>query len=462
LALVVTIGAYGCAKESGPSSEPTAKSWRPIVLASSDAIRVPPPPAPGSPLQRQELDELIALRTHGMANGEREATFWNLGACVRWNEIARDLVAKHRTDIVSASRVYALLSVAQYDALVATWNNKYFYGRRAPGTVSPKVAPLFAPPKDPVYPSEHAAVAASSAAVLADIYPDEATFLRDRANADELSRLQAGVNFRSDLTAGEEIGRAVATAVIARRRGDGADAVWKGTVPTGEGRWRQAPGREAVAPLWGRVEPWLMSSGEQFRAPPPPPGGSPEFRAALSEVRRMSDTRTQEQTRIAALWADGDGSYTPTGRWNKIAADLILKHELSEIAAARVFALLNMSQMDAGIASWDSKYHYWVIRPYQADPAITTPVGQPEFPSYTAAHATLSGAAAEVLGHLFPKDSGWLRERAEEAALSRLYGGIHYRFDLDAGLAQGRALARLAIQRGRSDGSPQGREREPQ
>jgi membrane-associated phospholipid phosphatase len=423
-------------------------------LASSDAIRVAPPPAPGSPLQRQEIDELITLRKFRTAEVARAASFWNLGACVRWNEVARELVAKHRTDIVNASRVYALLSVAQYDALVATWDNKYLYRRRAPKTVSREVAPLFAQPEDPVYPSEHAAVAASSAAVLASVYPDEAALLRERANADEMSRLQAGVNFRSDLTAGDEIGRRVAALVLARRRRDGADMAWKGTIPTGEGLWRKAPERDAVAPHWGRVEPWLMRSGEQFRAPPPPAWGSPEFRAALSEVRRISDTRTLEQARIAALWADGAGSYTPAGRWNKIAADLILKNGLSQIAAARVLALVNMAVMDASIACWESKYHYLVMRPSQADPAITTPPGLPDFPSYSAAHGALSGAASGVLGYLFPKESGSLRALAEEAALSRLYGGIHYRFDIEAGLGQGRSVARLAIERGRSDGSP--------
>jgi membrane-associated phospholipid phosphatase len=449
--MVAAFAAFGCARRN---VEPTAKNWRPVVLPSSDAIRVPPPPAAGSAQERREIGALIALRKARTPERERAVAFWNAGACVRWNEIARDVVAAHRTDPVGASRVYSMLSVAQYDALVATWNNKYFYKRRAPHAVSSEVAPLVTTSADPVYPSEHAAVAASSAAVLASLYPDEATFLRDKARADEASRLQAGVSYASDLAAGEEIGREVAARVVALRRADGADAAGTGSAPTSAGRWRSAPGRALVAPRWGQVRPWLMGSVERFRAPPPPPWGSPEFRASLAEVRRISDTRTREQARVAALWADGEGSYTPPGRWNKIAADLIVKHKLSEVRAARVFALVNMAVMDAGIACWDSKYHYGFIRPSQADPAITTPIGMPNFPSYPSAHAAFSAAAAEVLGYLFPAEGESLRALAEEAALSRIYGGIHFNFDKDSGLTQGRAVGQFAIQRGRSDGSP--------
>ena len=110
--------------------------------------------------------------------------------------------------------------------------------------------------------------------------------------------------------------------------------------------------------------------------------------------------------------------------------------------------------MDAGIACWDTKFHYFMIRPSQADPSITTPVGLPNFPAYTSGHSDFSGAGAEVLGYLFPDDKASLWGFAEEASLSRLYGGIHYRFDGVAGLAQGQASAQLAIELGRSDGSP--------
>jgi membrane-associated phospholipid phosphatase len=128
-------------------------------------------------------------------------------------------------------------------------------------------------------------------------------------------------------------------------------------------------------------------------------------------------------------------------------------HRLGELRAARVLALLSMAVMDAGIACFETKYHYWEIRPFQADPAISTPVGKPNHPSYTSAHAAFSGAGSTVLAGLFPREAATLRASAAEAALSRLYGGIHYRFDGDAGLAQGKAIGQLALDRGARDGS---------
>jgi hypothetical protein len=204
----------------------------------------------------------------------------------------------------------------------------------------------------------------------------------------------------------------------------------------------------------------------QLRPPPPPAIDSPQFKAALAEVRRISDTRTPEQLRIAQFWADGAGTYTPPGHWNDIACGYIVERDLSELRAARALALMNMAVMDAGICCWDTKYAYWLLRPYQADPAITTPVGKPNFPAYTSGHATFSGAASEVLAFLFPHHKNEVRQMAEEAALSRLYGGIHFRFDNevglesgrgignDPGLKAGRRIALSAIQRGLNDGSP--------
>jgi membrane-associated phospholipid phosphatase len=204
-----------------------------------------------------------------------------------------------------------------------------------------------------------------------------------------------------------------------------------------------------LLPQWMRVRPWLLRSGSELRPPPPPAFGSAEFRQALAEVRHVSDNRTPEQLRIALFWADGAGTPTPPGHWNDIAATLIRRGGASEIQAASILALLNMVLMDASIACWDTKYTHWVIRPSQADPAITTPVGLPNFPSYTSGHATFSGAAAEILGHFYPAARSSLSAMAEEAAMSRLYGGIHYRFDNETGLAVGRALARLALERAR-------------
>jgi hypothetical protein len=197
-------------------------------------------------------------------------------------------------------------------------------------------------------------------------------------------------------------------------------------------------------PGWGRVRSWFLTSGDQFRPGPAPAFDSPEYRAALSEVRQIADTRTDEQALIAAFWSDGPGTATPPGHWNDIAADYIRRYGLDERQAARVLATVNMAMMDAGIACWDAKYHYLVIRPWQADPNIITTAGWPNHPSYPSGHSCFSGAAAAVLAHFFPAEEDKLDALATEASLSRLYGGIHYRFDLEAGLEIGRKVGQLA------------------
>jgi membrane-associated phospholipid phosphatase len=338
-------------------------------------------------------------------------------AVIVWNELARQLVLEHRTDPPMASRYYALLSVAQHEAV----EELAVRSRRAEDRSQRR--------------TWSRAIAVASSLVLMHAYPDRAEWIRNQLNASQV-----------DETIAERVGLDAAERVLERARADRSDSEWTGTVPLGTGLWFSsvAPPVPPLRPRWGEVRPWLMKKGDELRPEPPPAFGSPKFREALAEVRRISDTRTAEQLRIALYWADGAGTTTPPGHWNAIAADLVEQHNLDERKAARVFALLNMAMMDAGIACWDAKYHYWLIRPPQGDAAITTPVGLPNFPSYISGHATFSGAASEVLGSIFPSEKKRLYAMAEEAAMSRLYGGIHYRFDNEVGLRVGRAIGRLA------------------
>ena len=306
-----------------------------------------------------------------------------------WNDTARKLVAETKTTPPMAARAYALLSLAHLAAV-----------ERSPRELD-----------------------AISDRVLSFLFP--AAFESTQA-ASELS-CEAS---------------AIVTSVIEHARTDGSDRVWNGTVPVGPGSW---VGTMPLLPLWGEVKPRCLASGEQFRADPPPAFGSPCFERALAEVRRISDRRTEAQLEIARFWADGPGTATPPGHWNQIACEILERTTPDVRRAARVLATLNVALMDASICCWDTKYFYWLLRPSQADPAITTPVGLPNFPSYTSGHATFSGAAARVLGALIPSVSFEVEAMAEEAALSRLYGGIHFRFDNEAGLEGGRKVADVAL-----------------
>lgn len=346
---------------------------------------------------------------------------------LEWNAIARGLVASRVVDPPMAARIYAMLSVAQYNATRAA-------DRTAPGSSQARHAI-----------SAKASVIAASAAVLSNTFPLDAEAVRNTAKTDMVALL--GGKNDSEALAAYAAGEAAAQHVIARSATDGSSAPWAGSVPVGEGLWYSSTTATALRPGWGSVRPWLMRSGDQFRPAPPPAFRSPEFKAALAEVRHISDTRTAEQLRTALYWSDGSGTVTPPGHWNVIAAGLIEDHHLTEEQATQTLALLNMALMDAGIACWDAKYHYWMIRPPQADPMIVTAVPLPNFPSYVSGHATFSGAAAELLGAVFPSERRKLSAMANEAAMSRLYGGIHYRFDNDAGLALGQTIGRLAAAR---------------
>lgn len=351
---------------------------------------------------------------------------------LRWNALARDLVAQRAIDPPMASRVFALLSVAQHDAVVAA-------DAVAPGA-----------PRARHEVDARAAVIAASADVLGAVFPLDAQTIADLASVGRAELATNRVD-AAEARAASTAGEAAARAVLAFAATDGSGVNWTGTIPTGAGLWYGAATPSPLRPAWGQVRPWLLRSGDQLRPPPPPAWGSAEYLAALAEVRRIADTRTAEQLRISLFWSDGAGTATPPGHWNAIAADLIESHHLDEEQASRTFALLNMALMDAGIACWDAKYHYWLIRPSQADPKIVTAVPLPNFPSYVSGHATFSGAAAELLGAAFPEARASLNAMAEEAAISRLYGGIHYRFDNEQGLALGRAIGRVAAGRLRTN-----------
>jgi len=159
---------------------------------------------------------------------------------------------------------------------------------------------------------------------------------------------------------------------------------------------------------------------------------------------------TPEQRAIALFWADGPGTFTPPGHWNEIALGLVRAFRLDTAQAARVFAVLNTAQADAFICVWDAKYAYWSLRPITAirreiDPSWSPLITTPPFPSYVSGHSGTSGAAATVLSAFFPSEAAQLRAWANEAALSRLYGGIHFPVDNEVGLALGTSVGEAAL-----------------
>ena len=366
---------------------------------------------------------------------------------VRWNRLVPGLVdeaaARRRAARVAAAgdsaalrrlaqtpppilfRVYTLLSVAQYAAASSTRENR---------SVSAEVA-----------------VAAASAAVLRDIFSDSAVRSSITRELDlDLERTRSGTRAAERAMAGWRVGDDVARRVIAWAPPIDMASVWKGTIPTGPGMWRTAAGLPPMGTFLAKSRPWILDSASQFRPVPPPVYDAPEFRAALEEVRRVARERTPEQTKVAQRWAVAD----PWAVWNEIASNALRRHRVTNADAARVLAVLNVAASDAVIACFEAKYHYWTIRPSQADTtlALADSVGLPNFPSFPSGHACSAGAFDAVLGHYLPEERAEFTRIAEEQAMSRLYGGIHYRFDNEVGLALGRVVGRHAVARERSGG----------
>jgi hypothetical protein len=361
--------------------------------------------------------------------------------------------------------MYAYWSTAQFDALIAAWHYKYEYNRPAPYLTDPTVVTHLPENNLPSYPSEDAVIAAVSQKILTAMFPLEAEYIQKKAEEHLNSRRWAGVNTDSDLAAGKSLGEAVAAKFLARASTDGMKSALgnlaiqdslRQAAENGFGwSWQsmETPARPGMLMLFGRVKPWCIPNVEAVRPPAPPAIGSREFNAAADELKRISDNLTVEQRRIANFWADGPSTYTPPGHWNRIAADLILENRLNPIRTARIFAYMNMSVADAGISCWDAKYYYFYPRPSQAIPGFRSLLGLPNFPAYTSGHSTFSAAAAATLGAFFPSEAAKMDALAKEASESRIYGGIHYRFDCEEGLKSGKNIADYSIAIARMDGA---------
>jgi hypothetical protein len=278
---------------------------------------------------------------------------------------------------------------------------------------------------------------------------------------------------------GIQLGGLVAQSILTLRANDGAGQFVNYVLNPGLGHWQPTPPANVFPPLlpqWPQVTPWAMANGSQFRNAQGPPGiGSTAYATAYDEVQRLgslnSVERTADQTEIAYFWADGAGTSTPPGHWNRIAQTCAVAEGNTLSENARLFALLNIAAADAAIVSWDNKYHYDLWRPItgiragdldgnsmtMGDAAWTPLITTPPFPSYTSGHATFSGAAAEILAEFFRSDLFTFTTSAEgfavpdrefssfaaaaqEASDSRLFGGIHWRFDNEDGMESGLAL----------------------
>lgn len=271
-------------------------------------------------------------------------------------------------------------------------------------------------------------------------------------------------------------GQAVGDAVVAWAASDGY-AMWSNcayTPPVGPGIWEPTPPAFAPAlqPCWGQIRPFALPMVGMCNVIPPTAYSEDPLSQCYVEALEVYETEqnlTPEQEIIAFYWADDPGATgTPPGHWVSILVDFISDNDITLDVAAEAFARLGIGVADAFVSCWFTKYDYDYLRPvtYVNDfidagwlPRVTTP----PFPEYTSGHSVQSGAAAYMLTDLFGEvpftdrthvDLGMparsfmnFDEAADEAAISRLYGGIHFRPAIDLGVDQGRCVAESILDR---------------
>lgn len=386
---------------------------------------------------------LAALLLGGCGGGSGDAN-----PVLRWNEIAQEVAGVDHRYVgpdedpraggwqfgpTRTSRAFAIVHVAIADAVAAIDGGFAPYLPTAP---APRPTALAA------------AVAQAAHDTLAALYP-----LQAEALAVALAESLAAVPDRRARASGVALGRRTAAAILAARAADGAQ--WQtpfqpvdyeyGAAP---GDWRadpRQPNAKPLTPHWGVVEPFVIASGAQFRAPPPPALASPEYAAAFAEVQALGGdgigtptARSADETVAGIFWGYDAQPFVcaPVKLYNQVAVVLARQRRLSAGDSARLLALVNLAMADAGIAVWETKYYYDFWRPGTAireadagsgpsglgdgnpltigDPSWQ-PLGAPAdngsgrnftppFPAYTSGHAGFGGAVFEILRRFFGRD----------------------------------------------------------
>jgi len=370
-----------------------------------------------------------------------------------WNATADDIAAEKQILPAPHSRALSMLHIAMFEAVNATERRYTTYKLTLTADRST---------------SKEAAAAAAAYDILIAIYPDQKSILDAKLTAS-----LSGIADTESRSKGVELGKKAAAGVIALRANDGSDLQERYRPYTKPGVYVPT-----VVPLFSRVPdttPWVMTSGSQFRPPPPPALDSETWTRDLNEIReigaRNSGKRTAEQTTIGRFWfLVGARTYNPIVRQAAIARNMDV------IDCARLFALTSIAGNDALVAVFDAKYYYNLWRPVTAirNADITLnkatprdeswlPLGDtPMHPEYPCAHCITSAAISTVLRSVLGGDFGefsltsptapgvtrkWNRveDYSDEVANARIYAGFHYRFSTEVGKDMGRKIGELTV-----------------
>jgi uncharacterized protein (TIGR03118 family) len=379
-------------------------------------------------------------------------------AVIQWDQAVLAAVRNDRPTIGFETRDLAIVHSAIYDAVNA---------------IDQIATPFLVPATAPAGASPIAAAAAAGLFTASALFPTDTALFQTTYRA-----ILAGVPDGQSRTDGLAVGRHVAEQTLIARATDGANAVVDYTPGTNPGDWRptHAAFAPAQTPQWPDVTPFALTSGSQFRPGPPPALTSAEYTAAFNEVKDLgrvdSTDRTAQQTDVAKFWEGKAGGPQIAGYWDEIAQGAALSQGNTLDQDARLFAELNVALADESIAFFDAKYTYNRWRPVTAvqladqdgnpdtaaDPTWLPLNNTANHPSWISAHGGISGAAAAVLAGFFGTDTIGVSLTSEdlagethafpsfsaaaaEAENSVVWSGNHFRFDVTAGDAQGRAVA---------------------
>lgn len=397
---------------------------------------------------------------------------------VNWYRLILELVRHTPTySPPVASRSFAYVGITAYEAIASGPEELLTLAGQVNG-----LTPV--PAREPGASYDEAVVlqAALAAAVLAFFSNTGPTGQRAMKAMEAKLRAKAATGVQPDVVArSEAYGAAVAAHILAWAESDGGAVVenlgfpYEYDAPKGPDKWVPtslvALQQRPLLPEWGSNRTFAMPSGSACGLPPPPAyseePGSPFYAEAL-EVYEISKALTKDQKAIARFWSDDPMlSSTPPGHWGDIALQLLQSKDASIGESVDLLARLGIAVADAFIGCWQTKYEYDLLRPVTyikrtIDPKWESLLNTPPFPEYPSGHSTQSGAAAEVLTAFFGEDFAFedrtheddglparkfpsFHAAAEEAALSRLYGGIHFRSGIDRGLEQGRCIGAYAV-----------------
>jgi hypothetical protein len=411
--LILTMS--GCARQNPmtPTGSTATTSHSPSFVLRAGDPRLPAPGLEESAATAE--DRALFTRLAKRAEPLRQTAGPNV--VVVWNRLTRELGIGAKLPPPLMARAYALVQVGILEALAVSED-------RPRGSLP-----------------QHSLAAGVASRVLGYLFPGQATRIEE-VTSEEIALDPSGGRAFGAWTVGSIVGRAV----VARGMSDGSTTAYTGTPPTGDGIWT---GTNPVLPMCGTWRTWVLRSGSEIQPEPPYAFGSAQDLKDVQEVLDVSLARTTDQIAIVHKWAD----VTPPAIWNDLLDDRIVSQNLDPLASARASAYLNVAMADAFIECWACKYVYWAARPFQRIPGLVTVIPTPNFPSYTSGHSTISAAAAAVLGEVFPGERDYFIQQSEEAALSRLYGGIHFRHDNEAGTRMGTEIGARVVARMRQASS---------